>query len=214
MPSVKASKEAKKTVDWRKIRIDQTPGACRVKIGKGQMLDLGGIVKGWSDTEILAAVAQTSIKSAMIVLGGNTAVYGKPEYGEKWLIGIPRSSEDDEYVGYIKLGSMDAVTTSGSAQRRIKKDGKVYGHIMNAKTGRSAESDFDYVTVADADGARGDALSTALYVMGREKAEAFLKAHPDVRAFLLLKGGREALVSKGFADTVFVREEELKLLER
>ena len=106
----------------------------------------------------------------------------------------------------------DIVTTSSDKERHIDIKGKRYGHIMSGRTGRPAENTFAYVTVIDHDGARGDALSTALWMLG-DKAFDFLKAHPDIQALLVMKNENAAYVTPSLADRTYVKSERLKLKE-
>lgn len=148
----------------------------------------------------------------MVVLGGNTAFVGKPTYGDKWLSAIPSAEDQYDYVGYFKLKAGDIVTTSSDKERHIDIKGKRYGHIMSGRTGKPAENTFAYVTVIDHDGARGDTLSTALWVLG-DKAFDFLKAHPDIQALLVMKNENAAYVTPSLADQTYVKSERLKLKE-
>ena len=81
---------------------------------------------------------------------------------------------------------------------------------MSGRTGRPAENTFAYVTVIDHDGARGDTLSTALWVLG-DKAFDFLKAHPDIQALLVMKNENAAYVTPSLAVRTYVKSERLKL---
>lgn len=125
---------------------------------------------------------------------------------------IPSAEDQYDYVGYFKLDAGDIVTTSSDKERHIDIKGKRYGHIMSGRTGRPAENTFAYVTVIDHDGARGDALSTALWVLG-DKAFDFLKAHPDIQALLVMKNENAAYVTPSLADRTYVKSERLKLKE-
>ena len=94
------------------------------------------------------------------------------------------------------------VITSGSYERRFTaEDGQVYGHIFDPKTGAPARSGLASVTIIGNNGLYGDALSTALFVMGAEKAGVWLEAHPDVQALLIDERGeiwRTADLGEGF----------------
>lgn len=125
---------------------------------------------------------------------------------------IPSAEDQYDYVGYFKLDAGDIVTTSSDKERHIDIKGKRYGHIMSGRTGRPAENTFAYVTVIDHDGARGDTLSTALWVLC-DKAFDFLKAHPDIQALLVMKNENAAYVTPSLADRTYVKSERLKLKE-
>lgn len=140
-------------------------------------------------------------------------------YGRRAMIG--RSSPRGMMFGFMavlfgQLGvtaqATEVITTSSDKERHIDIKGKRYGHIMSGRTGKPAENTFAYVTVIDHDGARGDALSTALWVLG-DKAFDFLKAHPDIQALLVMKNENAAYVTPSLADRTYVKSERLKLKE-
>ena len=206
VPSSSTLADAKAKVDWRKVEVDfsnESQSVCRARIGQGQSVDLGGIGKGWSN-QILAKQVEDD--------GAHRAMVGKPTYGDKWLSAIPSAEDQYDYVGYFKLKAGDIVTTSSDKERHIDIKGKRYGHIMSGRTGKPAENTFAYVTVIDHDGACGDTLSTALWVLG-DKAFDFLKAHPDIQALLVMKNENAAYVTPSLADRTYVKSERLKLKE-
>lgn len=213
LPQEASIQDARKLVDWRKISVDfkdEGKGLCQARIGKGQIVDLGGIVKGWSNEVLANQVKKDGAHRAMVVLGGNTAFVGKPTYSNNWLTPIPMPDNNRLYGGYFRLSEGDIVSTSGDMERHIDIDGQRYGHIMNGKTGKPAQNKFAYVTVIDSDGARGDALSTALWVMG-DKAFDFLKAHPEIQALLVMKEVRVAYITPNLANRTYVKSERLTL---
>ena len=59
--------------------------------------------------------------------------------------------------------------TSGTAFQRFEADGRVYGHILDPRTGEPALGPAS-VTVLAPTAAEADALSTAFYLLGPEAA--------------------------------------------
>lgn len=129
-----------------------------IRLGGGVRVDLGGIAKGYAAD--LAADSLAEFGPCVVNLGGEVVVRGAP-----WPIGIethggPRTVE-------ISYG---AVATSGVDRRRWATNRGIRHHVMDPATGASATTDLQRVTIIDADGARADALATALLVAGRGRA--------------------------------------------
>ena len=66
-------------------------------------------------------------------------------------------------------------------------DGKKYIHIFDGKTGHPVENGLESVSVVSESGVYADALSTALFVMGTEKAIDFWKTSRDFDMILITK---------------------------
>jgi thiamine biosynthesis lipoprotein len=70
---------------------------------------------------------------------------------------------------------------------------------MDPATGRPAKNGLISATAVGDSGIRCDALSTALFVMGPEKAAEFWRAHRDFEMVLVTED-HEILVSAGIAE--------------
>jgi len=76
------------------------------------------------------------------------------------------------------------MSTSGSAVQFFRHQGKRYGHIIDPRTGWPVESMLS-VTVLAPDAALAEALSTAFFVLGVEKAREYCHNHTEVAALLV-----------------------------
>ena len=92
-----------------------------------------------------------------------------------------------------------AVITSGGYERYFEQDGKIYHHIVDPATGYPAESGLKSVTIVSDDGTLADGLSTSLFIMGKDKACEFWKAHSDEFDFVLLTDDDNMYISAGIA---------------
>jgi len=105
-----------------------------------------------------------------------------------------------------------SVSTSGNSERGIEVEGRKLGHILDPRTGEPAP-DFGSLTVWTADPLRADCLSTGLYVLGPERALAWVAAHPDVDVLVLQTEGNRlrALASRGLKGRIKVLDPEVKI---
>ena len=154
-------------IDYRAVSLDGNS----VTLPAGAMLDLGGFAKGWAGDRMLAAWRELGVESGILRLGGNIQTLGAKPDGTPWVVGI-RDPWGDGLLGTLAVRDL-AVVTSGSYERYFEQDGKSYCHIFDPATARPAESGLCSVTAVGKSGAECDALSTALFVMGVERAAQF-----------------------------------------
>ena len=90
--------------------------------------------------------------------------------------------------------------TSGGYERYFTgPDGQVYWHILDPLTGAPARSGLLSVTVVGPAGWRADGLSTALFVMGADKALAHWQETGGYELVLVTED-HEVIVTEGLAD--------------
>ena len=166
IPSEEEISNALKRCGYEKITLTQD---C-IDLGKSE-LDLGGIAKGYAADRFIALAKENGTESAIGSFGGMVAVIGEKPNGAPWKIAI-RDPNGDGFAAVLKVSDV-CISTSGAYERYFTFEGKVYHHILDPQTGYPAESDLLSVTVIDKSGTKADALSTALFVMGKDKALDF-----------------------------------------
>lgn len=175
-----------KSVDYKKIRIDES-GA--VITEEGMQVDFGALAKGSAADEAAKVLRENGVKSALLNLGGNICVVGTKPDGTDWNIAVKNPLSDGEYAGVLSISDKCAVT-SGSYERFFEgADGEHYHHIIDPHTGYPADSDFVSVTVVCEEGLYADALSTALFVAGYERAADIWRTANDFEFVGILKDG-------------------------
>jgi len=155
-------------VGWRKLvvrdgRITKADPAVRI--------DLGGIAKGYAVGEAVKTIRAAGVQSALIDAGGDIYAIGTLS-GQPWKIGI-RDPRGDGVMGSLDVTDL-TVVTSGDYERYFETNGVRYHHILDPKTGYPVRG-LRSATVITADAALGDGLSTALFVLGKERGLAFLE---------------------------------------
>ena len=149
----------------------------------------------------------------MVYLGGNVLVLGSKADGSPWRVAVQDPEDASSYAGVLSLTDAFAVT-SGGYQRYFEEGAVRYQHILDPGTGYPAESGLTSVTVVagangasyhsetppPANGAMCDAFSTALFVMGEERAIDFWRSCGyDFELVLVTEDGR-VLVTEGLQD--------------
>ena len=177
-------------VDYRQIALDGSS----VTLRPGMMLDLGSVAKGYASDQVLALFQSAGVTSALLNLGGNVhALGGKPD-GSDWRIAI-QDPLGSGYLGLLEIRDR-AVITSGGYERSFEEDGEVYWHIIDPATGAPARSGLISVSVVGRDGTLCDGLSTALFVMGLERAAALWRASDDFEA-IFVTDQKEIYITQG-----------------
>lgn len=152
-------------------------------------LDLGGAAKGYA-AQKLFELLQGQTDYAVINLGGNIALLGEKKDGSPFTVGIRSPFDGDKLSGTLTLAAPAFLSVSGNYERFFEKDGKRYHHILSPKGGMPAENGVASICVISRDGALSDMLSTALFVMGAEKAAAFWKDNGSLfDAVIILQNG-------------------------
>ncbi len=195
IPPDSALKELVSLIGYADVDLDEESNRASLQ-RPGQIVDVGGIAKGYAG-DVAKEIYQTNgTKSAFINLGGNVVVLGNKPDGSAWNIGIqnPRS-ETGDVVGFVHV-SDKAVVTSGDYQRYFENDGQRYCHIIDTQTGYPAESGLMSVTIIASSSVEADGLSTAAFVLGLEKGLDLIKRYGQAEA-VFITTDKKIYVTKG-----------------
>ena len=185
-------------VGWDKVILDAERMSVRFAVD-GMKLDAGGIAKGYAIDRAVEAMQACGSVGGMVDIGGDIRCFGtRPESKKYWLIGLQDPAKASLDLGESQVllalkfvpsrtGSA-AVATSGHYRRFALIKGKRYSHIIDVRTGLSAE-ELASVTVISRSAADADALATAVSVMGAEKGLALIEKIPQTEAILIAAGG-------------------------
>ena len=165
-------------------------------------LDFGATAKGFAADEIKKILTQQyGVTCGVINLGGNIVTIGEKYNGQPWGIGITDPNNTAHAVLTTYLVNATAVT-SGNYERYFIENGIRYHHILDPKTGYSANSGLQSVTVFAENSMQADALSTACFVMGLEKAQTYIESQQQVQAVFITDSG-EILKTAGIKNNIF-----------
>ena len=159
VPSAAELAGAKSTSGWHHAQL--TPAAIR-RGPAGWWLDTGAFGKGAALRAAATVLRSHGIERAVLDFGGQLLVLGETEVG----VAHPRLRQEEVARVRAREGS---VSTTSSSERFVEVEGGRLGHVLDPRTGRPVEA-WGSVTVLAKDAVVADALSTALFVMGREAA--------------------------------------------
>lgn len=171
-------------VDYRELVLDEAASA--VSVREGMELDLGAVAKGYTGDCLTELLREQGVTSAMLDLGGNIQVLGAKPDGSPWRVAVKNPFDSSQIIGVLEVTDK-AVVTSGSYERYfVGEDGRRYWHILDPESGRPAESGLVSMTVVGESGVRCDGLSTALFVMGQERAVEFWRQQVESESFEMI----------------------------
>jgi thiamine biosynthesis lipoprotein len=161
----------------------------------GMEIDLGGIAKGYAVDLARRALAGRPV-SGLIDLSGNLGWLPARPGDVPPIAGIKDPSDPDRVIAQVRLRPGAALATSSDVENHRTVDGKTIGHIMDARTGRPAETDVVQATAIHPSATVADVLSTALFVGGSRGAAEVLAAYPGAEAVLIVReDGRLAILA-------------------
>ena len=166
--------KAREMVDWHRVAV--VDGDRTVRFNRpGMALDFGGIGKGFALENATTLLRARGVKRALLRLGNQISAFTD---GEAWVIRIPDPADDTRPMLRL-IVRQGSVATSSQGEGGFAARGIRYGPVFDPRHGDPLESRAS-VTVIAPGATRADGLSTALLVMGREKAEAYAVDHPGI----------------------------------
>ncbi len=172
--------EAARHVDWRGVTLFREGAACFARMRDGKAaLDAGGIAKGWIADELARLLASFELPGFIVNLGGNVAVHGAKPTGAPWRVGIRDPRDKISLLGAVSLQEGSAVT-SGTYERCFEKDGALYHHVLDPRTGMPVDTDVAGVTVISRRSIDAEGFSTTLLALGIDRGLDFAQSRPEI----------------------------------
>ncbi len=161
----------------------------------GMELDLGAIGKGYAVDRAVAILRARGITRSLIS-SGSSSIYalGAPPGAAGWEVSVCDPLERRKQTHILRLQNL-SISISGACEQRFVLDGKMYGHLLDLRTGMPVEKMLMTVVLAESNTA-GDALSTAFFVAGVDQTRVYLENHPNLSVFLYLSANSQRQVEE------------------
>jgi FAD:protein FMN transferase len=188
VPDEETLARARACSGWQHLRFDRetmTVGFDR----EGVRINLGSIGKGYAIDRAIELIRDHSLVDSALVHGGRSSLFalGSPpgQFAGRWEIALRNPFEPEVPLGVLRLRNR-GLGTSGAAFQQFVVDKKVYGHIIDPRTGVPAQGPAS-VTVLAPTAAVADALSTAFYLLGPDAARSYTADHPEIGVVIVLE---------------------------
>ena len=194
-------------VDWKRVELNNSTQA--LTFTKDDMqINLGGIAKGYAVDRSIELLVGRGVVSAIVSAGGDSrmigdrgAVFNQVDATEKidvvghkkakripWMVGIKHPRQDEGTA--LRMPLMDtAISTSGDYERYFLRGNERVHHIINPKTGYSAEGVVS-ASVIGPESINCDVLSTTLFVLGVEAGMALINGLEGYDAVMIDVAGK------------------------
>lgn len=175
-------------VNYKNISLQKKPGSddtYLVSIPEGTIIDLGANAKGYIADRIKDYLLDNGVTSAIINLGGNILCVGDKPNNTGFNVGVKKPFSDSE-ESLVTLKVTDkSIVSSGTYERCFTKDGQLYHHILNPKTGYPYDSELTSVTIISDSSVEGDCLSTSCFTLGLEEGLKLIESLDGIEAIFV-----------------------------
>lgn len=184
-PTPREIETARSQVGWRRLEVRESPPALRCTT-PGVTADFSSMAKGFATDALSELLASLGAGNHLVQIGGDIRAAGPGPNGTGWRVGI--ESPTDRAGGVARVVDLhgQALSTAGNYRNVVSQDGRLFGHIIDPRTGRPVTGELASVAVVHATCAESSAWATALFVLGADR-------------------GFELAASRGLAGVFFVR---------
>jgi thiamine biosynthesis lipoprotein len=182
LPDPDALEAARAKVGYEKVVLDPRGRTARLTT-PGMRLDLGGIAKGYAARRTAGILRDRGLPRCLVALAGDIQAGDPPPDAMGWRILVPLRGDHSQ----VTIRNM-AVSTSGDTEQFVEIGGVRYSHILDPRTGVGVTAGVA-ATVFALRGETADALATTICVLGTERGQALIAAHPGTAAVITRPGG-------------------------
>ncbi len=178
VPSSPAIDSALAASGFRHFRVDSAASTV-TRLHPDAWLDAGGFGKGLALRAAGRALEELGITNAILDFGGQILVLGPAPSVASWTISVAHPERRHDPVLTVRLRDGQSAATTSISERGVDIGGHRLGHVLDPRTGRPVTG-WGSVTVVAGDPLVADVLSTALFVMGPDRALEWAGRHPEV----------------------------------
>jgi thiamine biosynthesis lipoprotein len=185
VPSQSERSEASSRAGMRQVVLHAEERTVRF-LRPGLEINLGSIGKGYALDRAAEWLRRSGNVAAALLHGGHSSVYAignEPGAGRGWAVGIQHPWDLGRRLAIVRLRDQ-ALGTSAATFQHLEYNGRKLGHILDPRTGWPAEGMASASVVAPS-AAEADALATAFFILGVDKARAYCEQHPGIGAVLV-----------------------------
>ena len=156
-PAVPRIRSLSVPIDWTAIEFD----GHSIRIPAGTLLDLGATAKAVAADRCAQRVQYETGTGVLVNLGGDLATAGESPAGG-WQVLVQDTEEDP--ATQVSIGGDVGLATSSTRRRRWQRGGQMCHHIVDPRTGLSADPVWRSVSVVAENCLTANAVSTAAIV--------------------------------------------------
>lgn len=143
---------------------EQNTTVCLAK--EGVELDPGGVGKGFAVDAMAEILRNGEVYSALIIAGGSTIyALGAPPGEPGWKVTVKDPRQPTKVAETVSLKNK-AISTSGNLEKFFWADGKIWGHIIDPRTGYPATGTLSVSVIAPRS-VDSEAWAKPYYILGR-----------------------------------------------
>jgi thiamine biosynthesis lipoprotein len=191
IPASDDLEDARSLVGSDKLLLSEETRSVRFE-REGMEVNLGSIGKGYALDRVVSEMGDR-VANALLNAGASSMyAIGAGDRSEGWSVGLRDPRNKNRRLARLRLRDC-ALSTSGSEEQFFEHDGQRYGHLIDPRSGWPAQR-VTSVSVIARSAAISDALATAFYIGGRELAEKYCAANPEVQAIMLETDAERPLI--------------------
>lgn len=173
----------------------------KVTIPMKYRLDFSAIAKGYAVDLVGGLLESRGVMNYLVEIGGEVRCRGLNNENKSWSLGIEDptvTSNEQKLLAIVRIKDL-SLATSGNYRNYYKKDSKVYAHIIDPRTGYTAQHGLLSASVFSADCITADAYATAMMVLGMDGSKRLVEKE-GIEAILVYQkpdGSLSSYISPG-----------------